>query len=216
MSDLPLVEIAYQSIRQQLLDGKFLPGDLFTESDLASKLGMSRTPVRSAVSLLEKEGFVQTLYKRGILIKGIDIKDLYDIFDLLFALYSYALDTIDTERYELDLDAMRGHYDELVRASEEKRYRDYYENGLNFMYMLLDAIQNRYMIETFRLHKDKLLYFVVAYRLTKGTNRPYTGRKMYEEIYDKLAQRKYQEAKAIILQHKRNMREDLLRNGYSS
>ncbi|QNK60193.1 GntR family transcriptional regulator [Paenibacillus sp. PAMC21692] len=214
MSEIPLVDKAYQSIRQQLLDGAHLPGDLFSESDLAEKLGMSRTPVRAAVSLLEKEGFVQTLYKRGILVKGIDIKDLYDIFDLLGALYSFALDRMAQGMYELDLEAMQSHYDRLVKASEEQKYREYYENGLMFMRTLLTALQNRYMIDTFELHRDKLLYFVVAYRLTKGNNRPYTGRKLYKEILDHLSNQNYMEAKTIIHQHSRNMREDLLRHGY--
>ncbi|MBB3113989.1 DNA-binding GntR family transcriptional regulator [Paenibacillus phyllosphaerae] len=213
MSDLPLVEIAYQSLRGQLLDGAYLPGELFSESELAAKLGMSRTPIRAAVSLLEKEGFVQTLYKRGILVKGIDVKDLYDIFDLLGALYSFALDRIDSDVYELDLKAMRQHYEQLVRASEGQKYREYYENGLMFMRTMLAAVQNRFILETFDLHRDKLLFFVVTYRLTQGANRPYTGRKLYEDIYHKLEQNQYMEAKAIIQQHNRNMREDLMRNG---
>ncbi|MWC29691.1 GntR family transcriptional regulator [Paenibacillus sp. MMS18-CY102] len=216
MSDLPLVDVAYQSIRQQLLNGAYLPGDLFSETDLASKLGMSRTPIRAAISLLEKEGFVQTLYKRGILVKGVDIKDLYDIFDLLSALYSYALDRMDNESYELDLDTLRHHYGQMVLASEQQQYRVYYEHGLMFMHTLLAAVQNRFIIETFNLYKDKLLFYVVTYRLTKGSNRPYTGRQLYEEIYKKLEAGNYQEAKTIIMQYTQNIREDLLRNGYSS
>ncbi|MBO7746298.1 GntR family transcriptional regulator [Paenibacillus sp. MWE-103] len=216
MTDLPLVEVAYRSIRKQLLDGELLPGAVFTESDLAARLGMSRTPVRSAVALLEKEGFVQTLYKRGILVKGIDVKDLYDIFDLLFALYSHALDSIDEFGYELDLAKARGHLDELIAASEDKRYRDYYENGFLFMFTLLEAVRNRYMTDIFRLHKDKLLFFVVTYRLMEGGNRPYTGRRLYEAIYEKLREGKYQEAKEAIFKQKRMMREDMLRHGYST
>lgn len=213
MSEVPLVEIAYQHIRTQLLNGVYLPGHQFTESELAAELGMSRTPIRSAVSLLEKEGFVQTLYKRGIIVRGIETKDLYHIFDLLNALYSYALDCIDQGMYyELDLPLLRKHYDQLVEASDNQQYRAYYENGLMFMYTLLASIRNRYITETFNLHRDKLLFYVVAYRLTQGANRPYTGRKLYEEIYNRLAEGKYQEAKRAIMEHKRNMREDLLRN----
>ncbi|MBD3921870.1 GntR family transcriptional regulator [Paenibacillus sp. PR3] len=213
MSEVPLVEIAYQHIRTQLLNGVYLPGHQFTESELAAELGMSRTPIRSAISLLEKEGFVQTLYKRGIIVRGIEAKDLYHIFDLLNALYSYALDCIDQGMYyELDLPQLRKHYDQLIEASDNKQYRAYYENGLMFMYTLLASIRNRYITETFNLHRDKLLFYVVAYRLTQGANRPYTGRKLYEEIYHRLAEGNYQEAKKAIMEHKRNMREDLLRN----
>ena len=213
MSDAPLVEIAYQYIRTQLLNGVYLPGHQFTESELAAELGMSRTPIRSAVALLEKEGFIQTLYKRGIIVRGIDPKDLYHIVDLLNALYSHALDCIDQGMYYgLDLPLLRKHYDLLIEASDNQQYRAYYENGLMFMHTLLSSIQNRYIIETFNLHRDKLLFYVVVYRLTKGADRPYTGRKLYGEIYSRLAEGKDKEAKRAIMEHKRKMREDLIRN----
>ena len=77
MSNPPLVETAYLHIRQKLLNGDFLPGTLLSENELATEMSMSRTPVRDAMALLSREGFVETLKKRGILVKGIDIKELY-------------------------------------------------------------------------------------------------------------------------------------------
>lgn len=214
MSDLPLAEVAYQELRQRLLSGQYLPGHLLSESELASGLGMSRTPVRAAVMQLEKEGFLETLVKRGILVKGIDVKELYDMFDLLNALYLFALDRMEQHQFEPDYARLRHYLDQLVEASERKMHREYYESGLMFMSTLLSTIDNRSIMETFDRYKDKVLFFVVAYRSTKGSNRPYTGKKLYAEIYRHLTEGNYVEAKAAIQESKRNSREELLRNGF--
>lgn len=213
MSDLPLVEIAYRELRQKLLDADYLPGNLLSESELADGLNMSRTPVRAAIARLEKEGFVETLNKRGVLVKAIDVKELYDMFDLMSALYSYALDVSEQHQYELDLPAMHSYLHKLTVACEQKLYREYYENGLLFMRTILAALDNRSMLETFDTYKDKILFFVVAHRSFKGPNRPYTGKKLYADIYRLLSEGNFKDAKKAILESKWNVRDELLRSG---
>ncbi|RKN65467.1 GntR family transcriptional regulator [Paenibacillus ginsengarvi] len=213
MTDLPLADIAYRELRHKLLNADYLPGQLLSEGELAEGLSMSRTPVRAAIARLEKEGYVETLKKRGVLVKGVDIKELYDMFDLMSALYFYALDVAEHHQYEIDLQAMQAHLTELIEASEHKRYRDYYENGLLFMRTILSAIENRSMLETFDTYKDKILFFVVAHRSVKGENRPYTGKKLYAEIYRLLSEGHYAEAKKAILESKWNVRDELVRSG---
>ncbi|TMV43927.1 GntR family transcriptional regulator [Paenibacillus mesophilus] len=212
MSEMPLVEIAYQDIRQKLLNAEYLPGHLLSESELANGLNMSRTPVRSAIAQLEKEGYVETLKKRGILVKAIDIKELYDIFDLMTALYFFSLDVAEQQQYEIDLDRMQLFLNQLIEASEHKKYRDYYENGLLFMQTILEAIDNRAILQTFQAYKDKLLFFVVAHRSLKGSNRPYTGKKLYADILRLLRDGNFKAAKQAILESKWNAREMLLRS----
>lgn len=216
MSDFSLTEVAYKQLRHKLLSGEYLPGTLLSESDLAVSLNMSRTPVRAAITQLEKDGYVQTLMKRGILVKGIDINELYDMFDLLNALYVFALDRIEEYQYELDFDTLRGYLEKMIEASEQKKHREYYEYGMMFMSTILSTIENRSIQETFERYKDKILYYVVSYRSTKGSNRPYTGKKLYADIYRLLTEGKFQEAKIAIREHKRKTREDLLRSGSGS
>lgn len=212
MSEMPLVDIAYQAMHHKLLNGIYLPGMLLSESELAEELGMSRTPVRAAVSLLEKEGFVQTLKKKGILVKGIEIDELFDIFDLLDALYTFALDQIEHYGHELDMDAFRRYYDAIMLASQEKQNRHYYESGLLFMRTLLETLGNRSILETFDRYRDKLLYCVVAYRSTAGSNRPYTGKRLYSELLKLLSERNFKEARRFMLEFRRGSQEEVLRN----
>ncbi|APX32817.1 hypothetical protein BH708_08890 [Brachybacterium sp. P6-10-X1] len=62
---------AYQSIREQILDGDVPPGTMLGESGLASQLEMSRTPVRTALSRLQDEGWISIYPQRGALVRGL-------------------------------------------------------------------------------------------------------------------------------------------------
>ncbi|RED63288.1 GntR family transcriptional regulator [Cohnella lupini] len=211
MSDLPLVEIAYRQIRQKLLNGDYLPGTMLSENELATELNMSRTPVRDAMALLSREGYVETLKKRGILVKGVDIKELYDMFDLMTALYVYVLDVVEPQQFEEDLPTMKVYLDNLIEAAEQKRYREYYENGLLFMRALLATMHNRSILQTFDMYKDKILFFVVVYRTVNSPNRPYTSKKLYQEVYRLLSEGNMTGAKKAIVESMRNIREELVR-----
>jgi DNA-binding GntR family transcriptional regulator len=213
MSGSPLVEIAYEKIRHRLLNADYSPGVLLSESGLAAELNMSRTPVRDAIRLLEKEGFVQTLTKRGIRVNTIEINELFDMFDLLTALYLFTLDIVEQYHDEIDLERMRAYLDKVIEASENKRYREYYENGLLFMRTLLETIHNRHILQTFDMYKDKILFFVVAHRSYKNPNRPYTGKKAYSEIYRYLSEGDIRGAKKEILNSKWHVRDELVRSG---
>ncbi len=213
MSGSPLVEIAYEQIRHNLLNADYAPGMLLSESELAAQLNMSRTPIRDAIRLLEKEGFVQTLSKRGIRVNAIEVQELFDIFDLLTALYLYTLDVVEQYSGEINLPKMKTHLDALIEASELKKYRDYYENGLLFMRTLLETIHNRHILQTFDAYKDKILFFVVVHRSYKRPNRPFTGKVVYTELYERLMEGDIRGARQTLRNSKWHVRDEVIRGG---
>lgn len=62
---LPLREVVFNALRQAIIEGEFQPGERLMEVTLANKLGVSRTPVREAIRMLELEGLVVMVPKRS-------------------------------------------------------------------------------------------------------------------------------------------------------
>ena len=60
-----LSQRAYQSLRKAIRDGAIVHGVLYSEKDLADRLGISRTPVREALIELAREGLVTIAPQRG-------------------------------------------------------------------------------------------------------------------------------------------------------
>ena len=65
-----------------ILNGEIQPGENLIESKLSSQLGVSRTPVREAVRMLERTGLVQIVPNKGAVVLGIDDQDLEDIYTI--------------------------------------------------------------------------------------------------------------------------------------
>lgn len=73
---------AYDYIRGQIMNLGFKPGEFITDTQIASALEISRTPVREAFHRLEKEGLLINDPRRGWKIYTLTLKDINDIFDL--------------------------------------------------------------------------------------------------------------------------------------
>ncbi|NKB50112.1 MAG: FCD domain-containing protein [Alphaproteobacteria bacterium] len=69
-------------LREMILNGAFAPGERITESALASALGVSRTPVRLSLSVLEREGLVSSEPNRGFRVEAYSIGDISDAIDV--------------------------------------------------------------------------------------------------------------------------------------
>lgn len=79
-SDASLRNKVFKHIKSQIINGAYGPGDTLLESKLADELGVSRTPIREAIRLLEMEGLVETTAKKGAVVLGISPQDVEDIY----------------------------------------------------------------------------------------------------------------------------------------
>jgi DNA-binding GntR family transcriptional regulator len=73
---------AYQQMRAAIIHGEFAPGTPLFEVHLASQMGMSRTPVREALKVLARDGFVQVVPSRGYIVPHRSMDDLRELFEL--------------------------------------------------------------------------------------------------------------------------------------
>jgi len=72
----------YERIKSEIFDFGLLPGDRFTETEVAARVGVSRTPVREALYRLEREGYIDVSARNGWSVKPFDFglfEDLYDV-----------------------------------------------------------------------------------------------------------------------------------------
>jgi DNA-binding GntR family transcriptional regulator len=77
-------------IRQAIVDGTYAPGARLKEEELARELGISRTPVREALLVLQAEGLVDAAPNRGATVRVHDAEDLDDLYQLRALLEGYA------------------------------------------------------------------------------------------------------------------------------
>jgi DNA-binding GntR family transcriptional regulator len=86
-----LAEQAYATLKTELHDFRWLPGERASEHEIALRLGMSRTPVREALFRLRNEGFLEVEAKTGWTVKPIDFARIDQIYDLRIVLETASL-----------------------------------------------------------------------------------------------------------------------------
>ena len=79
---LPLRDVVFQTLRTAILKGDLKPGERLMELQLASKLGVSRTPIREAIRMLEQEGLARTIPRKGAEVAGMTEKDMEDVLQI--------------------------------------------------------------------------------------------------------------------------------------
>lgn len=77
-------------IKKAILAGEYKKGEELSLTDLANRLGVSRTPVREAFQALEAEGLIQLRMNKGAIVKGIDRKFVTDHYEMRILLESEA------------------------------------------------------------------------------------------------------------------------------
>jgi len=82
LSNNSLSDQVFNALQNEILNGTFAPGDALIELRICDTLGVSRTPVREAISKLELEGLVRTIPNKGAFVVGINDKDIRDIYTI--------------------------------------------------------------------------------------------------------------------------------------
>jgi DNA-binding GntR family transcriptional regulator len=87
---ISLREQVVQQIRTSIIEGRIHPNDHITEAVLTKQLGVSRTPVREALILLEQEGLVVSAAYRGCFVRAFTERDISEIFSMRTTLENMA------------------------------------------------------------------------------------------------------------------------------
>ena len=107
---LPLRDVVFQTLREAILRGELKPGERLMELQLAAQLGVSRTPIREAIRMLEQEGLAVTMPRKGAEVAKMTLKGMEDVLEIREAL--------DILACQLACDRIS---DELLVVLEEKK-----------------------------------------------------------------------------------------------
>lgn len=120
---LPLRDVVFNTLRQAILTGELKPGERLMEIHLANSLGVSRTPIREAMHMLELEGLVTMIPRRGAVVAQINEKGIQDVLEVRRALDALcaelACERITPEEL-VSLKAACDNFEEVVKTHDLK------------------------------------------------------------------------------------------------
>jgi DNA-binding GntR family transcriptional regulator len=141
-----LAEAVYAKIKADIFDFRLLPGDRFTETELAERYAVSRTPVRDALYRLKRDGHVDVLFRAGWIVCPLDFARFDELYDLRTLLECTAVERLcqgeDAPRFP-QLKALW----QVPAGEREHDPRKVSELDEAFHRALVEAAGNRVMVE---------------------------------------------------------------------
>ena len=136
------VDRAYESLLGDILSGVHPVGGRLREEELATSIGISRTPVREALRRLHAEGLVEVLPNRGAVVVDLNDDDLDDIFELRVLLEGYGARRAATRATQAQVSMLGGLCDEMedrLKRSNGRRFDEISQLNLDFHRALHEA-----------------------------------------------------------------------------
>jgi DNA-binding GntR family transcriptional regulator len=188
----------YAEIKEDIYDFRLMPGQRFSENELASRLGVSRTPVRQALYRLEHEGYIVVESKSGWSVRAFEFHTFEDLYDVRLVLELAAVRRL----CEIDPMPSLAELKDAWLVTPEDRLSDAREIGLldeAFHATLVEAAGNA---ELARTHREVSERIRVVRRLEFGV--PERIRHTYAEhaqILRAVLRRKGEQAQMLMKAH---------------
>ncbi len=143
---LSLREQVVEQIRAAIIENRFNPGDRITEAQLTEELGVSRTPVREALILLEREGLVVSAANHGSMVRAFGERDVDDIFSMRTTLENFAGELVIDNLETSDFSVLYESIDSQKQAIQHGDFKKVRSIDMAFHRYLIERSEHRLLI----------------------------------------------------------------------
>jgi len=191
---------AYEDLKALFQDGTYSPGDFLTEGELARRLRMSKTPVRTALTRLEMDGFVTVSPQQGIVVREPSIHEIVDLFDIRMALETFVVRRLAGNLNPEQSARLRENLEQQGRAVKERDNEASTRLDTEFHLMLCEFLDNREILVAMERLRGKLHRIILGIQ-TKSPERIVDGWREHESIADAVLQGRCEQAAQRVVQH---------------
>ena len=141
-----LREQVLAELRRRIVDGEYREGERLTEIRLAEDFGVSRNPVREALRVVEAEGFVQILPRRGAVVATLDEAAVRDLFAVRRQLETLAAGQAAERATPAGIASLRALIAEAATATKAKDFDRVAELNSDFHRAVIEISANRWLL----------------------------------------------------------------------
>ncbi|SNT14284.1 transcriptional regulator, GntR family [Anaerovirgula multivorans] len=146
----PIREIVFQKLREAIIDGRIKKGEHLVESIVATKMSVSRTPVREALRQLEIEGLILNIPRKGAIVQGITKEDALDIYDLREVLEGLMARLACRNITEADINRLKGIIELMEEAINNENYDEFLVLHGEYNTIILNSSKNKRLQSTLK------------------------------------------------------------------
>ena len=198
---------AYDRIMEMMLDYDIVPGQRLVFVDLAGQLGVSRTPVNNALSILAKEGYLDFVPNQGYSVHRLTRHEAEELYEIREILEVGAIGKVVRMVTDEKMRILERNKKEYERAISDRVHRKLFILDTEFHASLIGMIENRYLVERYRdiCQKIFLRFRIDDLKVERISEIVH----QHEEIYEAIHIRDVERAKELLKNHYRDSKRNL-------
>ncbi|MCY8927336.1 GntR family transcriptional regulator [Bacillus subtilis] len=190
----------YNQLKKMIFNGTFKPGERINETQLAKSFGVSRSPIREAMRLLEKDGLLKADDRNGFSITSLTAKDVDEIYKIRIPLEQLAVELVIDEADEEELTILEKQLEETEKAIHNgTEDTEIIRLNQKFHELLVDFSHNRHLKNLLE-HVNDLIHFCRILNYT-GDHRAETILSEHRKIFKEVKKKNKEAAKQYVLAH---------------
>lgn len=181
---LPLRDVVFNTLREAILKDDLKPGERLMELQLAAKLGVSRTPIREAIRMLEQEGLAVTTPRKGAEVAKMTLKDMEDVLEIRASLDELASQVATVRITEEQLVRLKERKQDFEICLKSGNVKMIAEADVKFHDVIYEATNNPKLVSMLNNLREQIYRYRIEY--LKDSDKYPTLIKEHEEIYQSL------------------------------
>lgn len=149
-------EIAYEFMKERILDGVYHPSQKLIEQELAEEIGVSRNTVKKALLKLEQENLVVLEKNKGATIKSFSLDEISNYLKIREVLEGLIAADAAKNMTDEDIARLETILSEMKHNLQTMQFDAYSQGNLNFHDVIYDASNNQQAVEMVRIIKQQL------------------------------------------------------------
>lgn len=206
---LPLRDVVFNTLRQEILTGKMKPGERLMEIHLANKLGVSRTPIREAIRKLELEGLVIMIPRKGAEVAQISWKSLKDVLEVRRALDVLAIELACERMTQEEQESLCRACENFEEATKTKDTTKIAEADVAFHDMIVASTGNKRLVQLVNNLSEQMYRYRFEY--IKDSNQHQMLVQEHKEMYQHIQNADKVAAASVVRKHIDNQEEAIIK-----
>lgn len=188
-----LSNLVYRDLKEKILKNKLLPGDKLIEMEIASNLGVSRTPVREALKKLEEDGLVTSFPRKSFIVSKISVKEAKNLYIVRKSLEPLAVELLAQKGLNEKSKYFQQINDDLRLAIEDNDEELAQNLIIEWNMALVSSLNNEILVEVMTMINKRLYRFGnFIFRDKRNYKKHYNN---LQKVYKLIEEKKPQEAR---------------------
>ena len=156
-------------IKQMIISGALKPGDRIVETKLAKELGISQTPVREAIRMLQGEGIITIVPNKGPMVCNLDLKDVFEIYSIRSIIEGFAIRLACQRAADQEIADLESFYNKMKIKLNDQSVEYLLDDSFQIHNKIIDLSGHSHLIATYQSlpFKISLINRVLGTKKTK-------------------------------------------------